>query len=110
MKVPNYEQAYIEEEKLRSYLLNFDHPDGASKAAFYQAMGFNLSNVEELETELLRLLHDNDVHSESENQHGTKYVVIGMFLGKQERTRLLKTIWLIEKDKEFPRLVTAYPF
>jgi hypothetical protein len=110
MKVPNYEQAYIESEKLTQYLLNFDHPDGASKAAFYDAMGFNLSNAEALEMELLRLLSDNDIHSISENQHGTKYVVIGLLFGKQERTRLLKTVWLIENNKSYPRLITAYPF
>ena len=110
MKVPNYEQAYIESDKLTKYLLNFDHPEGASKAVFYKAMGFNRSNADELETELLRHVADNDIHSVSENQHGTKYVVIGLFHGKQERTRLLKTVWLIENSKKYPRLVTAYPF
>ncbi len=110
MKVPNCEQAYIEREKLTHYLLNFDHPDGASKAAFYQALGFNLLNVNELESELLRLVADNDIHSVSENQHGTKYIVIGLLSGKQERTRLLKTVWLIENNKKYPRLITAYPF
>jgi hypothetical protein len=30
MKVPNYEQAYIEPDKLTKYLLNFDHPEGAN--------------------------------------------------------------------------------
>jgi hypothetical protein len=110
MKVPYSEQAYIEREKLTQYLLNFDHPDGASKAAFYEAMGFNLSNVDELETELLRLIDDNEMNSISENQHGTKYVVIGTCYGTEERTRLLKTVWLIEKTKKYPRLITAYPF
>lgn len=110
MKVPYSEQAYIESEKLTEYLLNFDHPDGASKAAFYEAMGFNLSNAHELEIELLRLIDENDVHSTAENQHGVKYVVIGQFYGKQERSRLLKTVWLIENNKKFPRLITTYPF
>lgn len=110
MKVPNYDRAYIEPDKLTRYLLNFDHSEGASKAIFYEAMGFKLSNADELETELLRLVCENDIHSVIENQHGTKYVVIGLFQGKQERTRLLKTVWLIEKNKEFPRLITAYPF
>jgi hypothetical protein len=110
MKVPYSEQAYIEREKLTQYLLNFDHSDGASKAAFYEAMGFNLSNVDELEVELLRLIDENEINSVSENQHGTKYVVIGTFYGKEERTRLLKTVWLIENTKQYPRLITAYPF
>lgn len=92
MKVPYAEQAYIEREKLTQYLLNFDHPDGASKAAFYEAMGFNLSNVEELEIELLRLINDNEINTVSENQHGTKYIVIGTLYGKEQRTRLLKTV------------------
>ncbi len=110
MKVPNYEQAYIEQEKLTHYLLNFDHPEGASKAAFYEALGFNLLNANELERELLRIVKENDIDSVSENQHGTKYIVIGLLLGKQERSRLLKTVWLIENSKKFPRLITAYPF
>jgi hypothetical protein len=110
MKVPYSEQSYIEREKLTQYLLNFDHPDGASKAAFYEAMGYNLSNVDKLEIELLRHVDENEINSVSENQHGTKYVVIGTFYGKEERTRLLKTVWLIEKTKQYPRLITAYPF
>jgi hypothetical protein len=63
MKVPYSEQAYIESEKLTQYLLNFDHPDGASKAAFYAAMGFDLSNADELEAELLRLIDENEINT-----------------------------------------------
>jgi hypothetical protein len=110
MKVPYSEQAYIEREKFTQYLLNFDHPDGASKAVFYDALGFNLSNVDELEIEPLRIVDNNEINTMNENLHGTKYVVIGMLYGKQERTRLLKTVWLIEKNKTYPRLITAYPF
>ena len=40
MRLPNAERAQIDPAKVRDYLLAPDHPDGASKARFFAALGF----------------------------------------------------------------------
>jgi uncharacterized protein DUF6883 len=40
MFLPGAQAAEISEEKVNGYLLNADHPDGASKARFFATMGF----------------------------------------------------------------------
>ncbi|MHB8898707.1 MAG: DUF6883 domain-containing protein [Thermoguttaceae bacterium] len=45
MAIPNAEQAVVTAEKVRDYLLNLEHPDGGSKAAWFRsrATGDSLS-------------------------------------------------------------------
>ena len=41
MNLPNPDDVEISEEKITGYLLNPLHPDGASKARFFAALGFS---------------------------------------------------------------------
>ena len=41
MKLPNIENAIIEEHKLTRYLLSESHPFGRGKASFFKRFGFN---------------------------------------------------------------------
>jgi hypothetical protein len=110
MKVPHFEQAIIKTEKLTKYLLNFDHPKGKSKAKLFQILGFELSNADELASQLLNIIFENDFNEVEETQHGVSYIVFGNIVGDNGRTRLLKTIWMLPKDSDIPHFVTAYPF
>lgn len=40
MRLPNRENAIVEAEKVRDYLLNPSHPDGWGKSEFFTTMGF----------------------------------------------------------------------
>ncbi len=40
MKLPNVDQATIDESKVVEYLLSTSHPEGQSKAAFFSMFGF----------------------------------------------------------------------
>ncbi len=40
MTLPGIELAVVEERKVLDYLLAGDHPEGASKTAFFQSFGF----------------------------------------------------------------------
>lgn len=44
VRLPGIEIAVIEERKVTGYLLAADHPEGASKAAFFEAYGFRLGD------------------------------------------------------------------
>ena len=44
MKLPNAEQAVVDEAKLTRYLLDLTHPSGGPKAIFFLAHGFSLSD------------------------------------------------------------------
>ncbi|WP_461071068.1 DUF6883 domain-containing protein [Spirosoma horti] len=55
MNLPNYQHAYIPDAKLSTYLLNHTHPQNRGKARFFNLVGFDLSNVENLRIALLEL-------------------------------------------------------
>jgi hypothetical protein len=40
MKLPGGAKALVEERKIRSYLLNLEHPDGLAKARFFMSRGY----------------------------------------------------------------------
>lgn len=40
MQLPNLGQAWVEEKKIVSYLLNTEHPEGGGKAKYFLARGF----------------------------------------------------------------------
>jgi hypothetical protein len=43
MHIPNPDQARVERTKILEYLLNREHPDGQSKARFFEQCGFRWS-------------------------------------------------------------------
>ena len=109
MKVPNYEQAIVPKEKLTEYLLNFEHIDGKSKALFYQKYGFEKENFEDLIVSLKKIISENDFDNCNETPWGKKYVVFGYLFSVRQPPPMVKTVWQIKKDDDFPRLITAYP-
>ena len=64
MKLPNLEAAEVSYEKVVAYLLNPEHPDGAGKAQFFAARGFNADQWEILADALRRLVKQRPVVSQ----------------------------------------------
>jgi hypothetical protein len=77
VKLPNFEQALIEREKIVDYLLNAVHPDNGGKAAFFEASGFTLQNWQLLANAFGKLAADGVVVKSMETSHGIKYIVEG---------------------------------
>jgi hypothetical protein len=52
-----------------------------------------------------------EVVSSAESVHGEKYVVEGSLSGHTEEKRAghIRTVWIIDRGGNAPRLVTAYP-
>ena len=108
-QLPNCKKAQIADAKLYGYLLNLNHPDGKSKARFYDLIGYTLDQGEQLRTDLLHLACAGSVVDELPNREGRKYVVVGSIEAPNGRTYPLLTVWAVEPPDNEPRLITAYP-
>jgi len=109
MKLPNADRAVVERDKIVDYLLNPAHPDNGGKAAFFMAFGYNLDEWRLLANALCRLVASVEVAKSVETVHGTKYVVDGAMETPSGLTIGVRTIWIVDRGLDRPRMVTAYP-
>ncbi len=109
MKLPNKEKAYIPISKLIDYLLSETHITGKSKSKFFRKFGFNESNLDMLEQGLLAIAKTQDIVATNISPHGTKYIIDGNLFTPINRFVRIRTVWIVEKDQDAPRFVTAYP-
>ncbi|OGP75365.1 MAG: hypothetical protein A2V86_00975 [Deltaproteobacteria bacterium RBG_16_49_23] len=109
MKLPHREKAYIPSPKLHDYLLSKIHSIGKWKAGFFRSLGFDATNVDELEQHLIAIAHSEDVREAMPSAHGTKYVVDGIIQAPDGRLVRMRTVWIIDVGEDRPRFVTAYP-
>jgi hypothetical protein len=109
VKLPNTERAVVEQEKIVEYLLNPVHPGNGGKAAFFFSLGFRSEDWQTFAKALRTLAAEAEVSKSVESQHGKKYIVDGTIESPSGRKRLVRTIWIVNKGSDVPRLVTAYP-
>lgn len=108
-KLPNADTAIIPRDKLVGYLLSTSHPVGRTKAAYFGALGFDESRPEEFESALREHVARSHVMEQETNEFGDKYVVEGKMDGPRGSASRVRTVWIILKSEDKPRLVTAYP-
>ena len=108
MKLPHPEKAIIPESKLSGYCLNINHSKGGAKARVFQsALGLTAADSEELRTFLMQVLIQGDAQLDKQNEYGIKYVIyFPMTRGKKQA--IVKSVWMIENNTNFPRLVSCY--
>ena len=109
MKLPNWDCAFIQPQKLTGYLLSETHSVGSSKAKRLRAVGFNDENVAMLEKELLQISASQPVKDTIETPHGVKYVIEGTIATPNGTTLRLRTVWIIDNGETCPRFITAHP-
>ena len=111
MKLRSAHLAIVERHKIVDYLLNSAHPDNGGKAQFFESLGFSVDAAESLLAALRAVAQTGEVVEHIESSHGEKYVVDGALSSHTEgsRARMVRTVWIIDRGKEAPRLVTAYP-
>jgi hypothetical protein len=107
--VPNRDRAEVPLAKVTHYLLNPAHPDGAPKAAFFTAMGFNRANPSRLIDALLAHIRDNPAVEVQQAPFGALYVLDAALPTPDGRAPIVRSVWIIEPRFDYPRLVTAYP-
>jgi hypothetical protein len=111
VKLRNAHLAIVERHKVVEYLLNSGHPDNGGKARFFELLGFSLNDPELLITALRQVAQTGKAIEASESVHGAKYVVDGSITAQTDVRQIsrVRTVWIIDKGSDAPRLVTAYP-
>lgn len=108
MKLPNSERAVIDMDKLVGYCLNTEHDEGGHKARVFQAaLGISIDNAEELQAALLYAVQNYDGEIGKCNNYGQKYV-INFTMVRLDRKAIIKSIWMVRYNENFPRLVSCY--
>src|ERR1700687_1246101 len=91
MKLPNADQAVVEQAKICEYLLNQAHRFGAGKARFFAEFGFTLDAWEVLAIALKGHGRDNEVTKMKDTAFGPRYEVEGELAapnGRRPRVRM----------------------
>ena len=108
MLLPGAHQARVDQKKVIEYLLNREHPDGQSKAEFFQRFGFRSESWQVLAEALRNHAVEHAVSKTVESAYGTRYLVEGPLPTPDGRRPNVRTVWVVEKGTSIPRLVTAY--
>ena len=114
--LPNYEKAFIHEDKLRKYSLSSKHvssvegkSSGKDKAFIFEyRLGFNASNWEILKQRILDELPYYEAKLGVEDKHGQRYEVVLPILGVNGETADIITAWIIDIGSDYPRLTSTY--
>ena len=111
VKLRNAHLAVIDRSKVLDYLLNEAHPDNGGKARFFGLLGYSREDPERLMKALRDVAEHGDVVSSAESVHGEKHVVDSWLSGHTQESRQwsIRTVWIIDRGEDAPRLVTAYP-
>jgi len=109
MKLPNASLAIVDRDKITDYLLNAAHPDNGGKAQFFAVGGFSPGRWQDLARALQDLANSVEVSECIQSQHGVKYALDGPIIAPSGAKAWVRTIWIVDKGSDFPRLVTAYP-
>jgi hypothetical protein len=110
MRLPNAQDAIVTEDKIVGYLLNLSHPDGPSKATFFESRGFRSDDWYMLANALRQLVRETDIVTMMETVHGQKYIVDGAIDTPSGAGAMVRTVWIVDRGNDVPRLVTAYPY
>lgn len=109
MYLPNAANAYIPPAKILDYLLALDHSEGGSKANFLMRFGFNRERWQDLAQALRIHGASYAVGSVTDTPHGPMFTVDGVLITPDGRNPVIRSVWIIDLGRDFPRLVSAYP-
>ncbi|MFH0766095.1 MAG: hypothetical protein V2A61_06720, partial [Calditrichota bacterium] len=88
--------ARVDLEKLTDYLLSESHPRGRTKAAFFRALGFDLSNIAEFISALEKQAAMGIALVLEENRYGLLVKVEGIIISPIGRRANIRSIWLVK--------------
>ena len=109
MRLPNSEQAIVQQEKITGYLLVAGHKQGGNKADRFIQFGFRIEEWERLAQALAAHGMNNEVINVESAEYGMKYVIEGDMETPSGMPLYVRAIWQTDWGAESPRLVTAYP-
>lgn len=103
MFTPNAAQAVIAEPKITDYLLK-----NPGKAKFFLGVGFTLAQWRVLRDALLRHVITHEYVKVIPLDDGVKYVVEGALQSPDGRNPRVRSVWMIDGGRSYPRLISAY--
>ena len=109
MKLPNAQEAIVDERKVREYLLSPSHPVGRFKARYFGSIGFPPEAWPEFVSALRRLAAEGEAEMLEDSEYGKKYSVRGQLAGRGARPAEVESVWIVRAGEDTPRLVTVYP-
>lgn len=109
MKLPNADNALIEQAKLVDYLLNTQHRRGASKAHVLHSFGYNPAQWQQLADDLRQYHCTADVTATRETPYGMRYEIRAILVTPSGRHITLRSVWQIDSGSSAPRLLTLFP-
>ncbi len=105
---PHAAHARVDGRKVKDYLLNPGNAQNRGKAALFQSFEFARDRWHVLADALREHAKNNPVIQTSRSAHGMKYVVACQLKTPDGRNPCLTSVWIIEANLTYPRLVTAY--
>ena len=109
MKIPNYKNAIIDENKIKEYILSDTHPVGRFKATYFHKLGYSNENWKDFEKDLRNQHLISDYSDYEEIEFGIKYKISKELKGPNGISDKITSIWIILKDESIPRFITAFP-
>lgn len=106
--LPQPDDLIVEQAKIVQYLLNPLHEDGASKARFFMALGFEANDWRVMASALRTHGQVREVIKEAGSEFGMKFVVRCGLNTPDQKNPCIDSVWIAE-GAAAPRLVTAYP-
>lgn len=107
MKMPFAHRLRVDESKIIGYLLS--HSNGKGKATFFLGFGFQPEKWIMLADALTAQARCNPVAEVVASLYGTRYSVEGALETPSGRRPRVRTVWILERDSDEPRLITAHP-
>jgi len=108
VKLPNFENALIDEAKLRDYCLNPEHPRGKHKARMFRgALGFTAKDTAKLRQLILEGLAVFEAEVGEADEYGSRFTV-DIEVATQKRLVRVRSAWIIRTGEDFARLTTSY--
>lgn len=109
-RLPNYDKAVIQPEKLYDYVLNPDHPLGQHKArVFKSVLGIERAHAEVL-ADVIKgsLLRASAIQGVS-NEYGESWKTYHDILGVNGKSAIVTVSWIFgTTEPEVPRLTTCF--
>ena len=105
--LPRADEAVIPIEKFTEYVLN-PMRDFNKSAAFGRALGYNLSNYQDLIDNIREHLTHFPARAKGNRGHGEIYEVIMRLLGPNGKTASVLTAWIDDSTTGEMRLINAY--
>ena len=105
--LPRADEAIIPVEKFTEYVLNPERSKDKA-AAFAKALGYNLSNWQDLINNIRVNIVKFSVTAKADLGHGQRYEVIMDLKGPNGKTARVLTAWIDDKQSGEMRLTNAY--